>query len=134
MMLNIEIEFVTFFLLLIVFTVLICAISWFVARGKYKYYTKTSIIEELQESIDILNKLTQEEKDKTEEKIKLETRLVSLTEGVCFLSNYCCLNKLCDKRITDSYITTTGNNLEKELNEKEANKHKDDTTSEKIKS
>ena len=118
-MMNIEIEFVTFILLLIVFTILVCTISWFVARGKYKYYTKTSIIEELQNSIDILNKLTQEERDKTEEKIKLETRLVSMTEGVCFLSNYCCLNKSCEKRVTDSYITTVGSNLEKELNEKE---------------
>lgn len=113
---NIEIEFVTFVLLLIVFTILVCTISWFIARGKYKYYTKTSIIKELQDSIDILNKLTQEERDKTEEKIKLETRLVSMTEGVCFLSNYCCLNKSCEKRVTDSYITTVGGNLEKELN------------------
>jgi signal transduction histidine kinase len=116
MMMNIEIEFVTFVLLLIVFTILVCTISWFIARGKYKYYTKTSIIKELQDSIDILNKLTQEERDKTEEKIKLETRLVSMTEGVCFLSNYCCLNKSCEKRVTDSYITTVGSNLEKELN------------------
>lgn len=116
MMMNIEIEFVTFVLLLIVFTILVCTISWFIARGKYKYYTKTSIIKELQDSIDILNKLTQEERDKTEEKIKLETRLVSMTEGVCFLSNYCCLNKSCEKRVTDSYITTVGGNLEKELN------------------
>lgn len=120
-MMNIEIEFVTFVLLLLVFTILVCTISWFIARGKYKYYTKTAIIEELQESIDFLNKLTQEERDKTEEKIKLETRLVSMTEGVCFLSNYCCLNKSCEKRVTDSYITTVGGNLEKELNEKSKN-------------
>jgi uncharacterized ion transporter superfamily protein YfcC len=122
MMMNIEIglcNLVTVILLLIVFTIIVCTISWFIARGKYKYYTKTSIIEELQDSIDILNKLTQEERDKTEEKIKLETRLVSMTEGVCFLSNYCCLNKSCEKRVTDSYITTVGDNLEKELNEKE---------------
>lgn len=121
MMMNIEIEFVTFVLLLLVFTILVCTISWFIARGKYKYYTKTAIIEELQESIDFLNKLTQEERDKTEEKIRLETRLVSMTEGVCFLSNYCCLNKYCEKRVTDSYITTVGGNLEKELNEKSKN-------------
>ena len=118
---NIEIEFVTFILLLMVFTILVCTISWFVARGKYKFYTKTSIIEELQDSIDILNKLTQEERDKTEEKIKLETRLVSMTEGVCFLSNYCCLNKSCEKRVTDSYISTVRDNLEKELSEKGEN-------------
>jgi len=120
-MMNIEIEFVTFILLLMVFTILVCTISWFVARGKYKFYTKTSIIEELQDSIDILNKLTQEERDKTEEKIKLETRLVSMTEGVCFLSNYCCLNKSCEKRVTDSYISTVRDNLEKELSEKGEN-------------
>jgi hypothetical protein len=121
MMMNIEIGFVTFILLLMVFTILVCTISWFVARGKYKFYTKTSIIEELQDSIDILNKLTQEERDKTEEKIKLETRLVSMTEGVCFLSNYCCLNKSCEKRVTDSYISTVRDNLEKELSEKGEN-------------
>jgi hypothetical protein len=36
---------------------------WFVARGKYKNYTKTTIIKELQESIDILNQLTHDEKE-----------------------------------------------------------------------
>ena len=113
----IEASFVTSFILLITLILVLCAVVWFVARGKYKNYTKTTIIQELQESIDILNQLTHDEKEEVAERIRLRSEISALRERVCFLSKYCCLDNKCPKRIEDDYILELGQELEKEIEE-----------------
>ena len=113
----IEASFITSFILLITLVLILCAVVWFVARGKYKNYTKTTIIQELQESIDILNQLTQQEKEEVSERIRLRTEISALRERVCFLSKYCCLDNKCPNRVEDDFILEIGQELEKEIEE-----------------
>lgn len=114
-MMSVEVSFVTFLILLTTIILLLCSIVWFVARGKYKNYTKTTIIQDLQESIDILNQLTHDEKEEVAERIRLRSEISALRERICFLSKYCCLDNKCPSRVGDDYILELGQELEKEI-------------------
>lgn len=114
-MMSVEVSFVTFLILLTTIILLLCSIVWFVARGKYKNYTKTTIIQDLQESIDILNQLTHDEKEEVAERIRLRSEISALRERICFLSRYCCLDNKCPSRVGDDYILELGQELEKEI-------------------
>lgn len=116
-MMSVEVSFVTFLILLTTIILLLCSIVWFVARGKYKNYTKTTIIQDLQESIDILNQLTHDEKEEVAERIRLRSEISALRERVCFLSKYCCLDNKCPSRVGDDYVLELGQELEKEIEE-----------------
>lgn len=121
MMLFIEVEYITSLLLLVSVIILLVIAAWFVARRKYKDYVKVQTVEEIQESIDILNKIMEEEKEKLAETIKLESKIAALETKIYFLSKYNCLNINCPKRNPDHELIEWADEMSEKLVEKTEN-------------
>lgn len=117
-----EVEYVIFLLLLVLTIILFVTVAWFVARRKYKDYVKVQTVEEIQESIDILNQITKEEKEELARTIKLEAEIAALKTKIYFLSKYNCLNINCPKRNPDQELIEWTEEKCNEIEEKEENK------------
>jgi fumarate reductase subunit C len=116
---SIEIEYVTFLILLLLTIILFCTVAWFVARRKYKDYVKNTTVEDIQKSIEILNQITKDEIEELTRSIKLEAEISSLKTKIYFLSKYNCLNVKCNNRKLDQELIDDAKDLINETDKEE---------------